>query len=472
MLRGLLDVGTMLLAASDTALLRLLLKLDFTTVPFTSDCQWQSLPVSDSCLTRTRLGVQVLLPHSTSRGRSLNVTFDGETSILTHLWFNMASQAQPRRQVVSLEHWSSNISTAERYTSQTKSDFGAPAVFPARKDASQQKQGAATIVLGYEPTTSYATESKDQFTNKLSSPGSPGASPKAGGSSPFGAKDCIHNSLHRTAEDASPFDTEHNRFGWAAGGHAAHRAGLAAIELCRSTSLQLNQTRIVLGDTPPEYQTTTESALTGAMAALAASGETLTVPRRRPVAEAPPLLSPQTAAAAPALVPGRLVEIGSGGPPEASAYETTYGAAWAVPVDVSDMPQPLLPLLALAAAATTCALHALVRCLVSPSCRARAGPPATLGAAASCWATSIPSMSRRPCGRVARQSSSSASILFPRSRRGTSRATPRLPRPGLQLLPHAASLRWGAMPHTGKVPCQWWRVGSLRLDYSRSARLH
>ena len=248
----------------------------------------------------------------------------------------MASQAQPRRQVVSLEHWASNISTAERYTSQTKSDFGAPAMLPARKDASQQKQGAATIVLGYEPTTSYATESKDQYTSKLSSP--PGSPAKAGGSSsPFGAKDCIHNSLHRTADDASPFDTEHNRFGWAAGGHAAHRAGLAAIELCRSTSLQLNQTRIVLGDTPPEYQTTTESALTGAMAALAASGEALAVPRRRPVAEAP--IPPQTGAAAPALVPGRLVEIGSGGPPEPSSYETTYGAAWAVPVDVSSTAQ-------------------------------------------------------------------------------------------------------------------------------------
>lgn len=238
--------------------------------------------------------------------------------------------AQPRKQVVSLEHWASNISSEERYASQAKSDFGAPGS-AAPRQGKATKQGGTTIVLGYEPRVAYATESRDQFTDKLAASAdlSRGSAPEPGPG--FGTADCIHNSLYAPAEDESPFDTEHNKYRWATGDSAGHRAGLAAIETCRATSQTLNRTRIVLGDAPAEYQTSTENALTSTLAALAASGEALAVPRRRPTVHDAPEDAP-AAGGLPALVPGRLVEIGNGEPP---LYETTYAAATVVSADVS-----------------------------------------------------------------------------------------------------------------------------------------
>lgn len=234
--------------------------------------------------------------------------------------------AQRRTQVISLEHWASNIGTQERYQSQTKLDYTAPSTLPQRDPV--PKLGGTVIVLGYETTPCYATETQEQFTAKLGSTRSPAKGPAGDRTSDFGTKDCIHNSLHQLEPGSKPFETEQGKFSWASESKSAHRAGLAAIETCRLTSLQLNQTRIMLGDSPAEYVSSAEAALAGAVSARVASGEELVVPRRRPLADAAAPVQTNTAGGCDAaLVPGRLVEIGSGGPPEPSSYETTYKAA-------------------------------------------------------------------------------------------------------------------------------------------------
>ena len=238
-----------------------------------------------------------------------------------------------RKQLVSLEHWASNISSEERYTSQTKSDFAAPTVSPRASLEQTRKPGETTIVLGYDKSTSYSTEAQEQFTSKL------GATTLhnnnlATTESVFSAKDCIHNSLHQPDRTTAESVTEQGKLDWAAGNHAAHREGLAAIEACRATSKQLNQTRIILGDSPVVYESSMGAALAGPINARAASGESLTIPRRRPLNDAPPEQQKQTTVTA-SLVPGRLVEIGSGGPPEPTTYETAYAAATLAPTTVS-----------------------------------------------------------------------------------------------------------------------------------------
>jgi hypothetical protein len=194
---------------------------------------------------------------------------------------------------ISLSHPMSDVPNEERYTSQTKKDYtGAPVAPFEPHEFTRKPHGATTIVLGYDKEVSAVTEARSQFTAKLSpqarSPTTETLSParvvsglmqpsgKATVRPQFSVKDAIQNTIYPADE---PFATEQRKFGWEAG---AHRAGITALETCKTVSRALNQTRFVLGDAAASYETSSEGALAATIEQMEATGEKRVVPRRLP----------------------------------------------------------------------------------------------------------------------------------------------------------------------------------------------